>query len=68
MMLSALIWIPLLGAALLAFGLVSLDPKRSRLVALLVTAATLVWTLIIISQFDPTNATMQFPGIDSLAG
>ncbi len=70
MMLSALIWIPLLGAAFIGFWPGSLDAKRSRLVALLTAAATLVWTLVVISQFEPTNATMQFqesiPWLDNL--
>ena len=60
MMLSALVWIPLLGAAFIGFWPGSLDAKRSRLIALFVTAAALLWTLALISQFDPANVAMQF--------
>lgn len=69
-MLSALIWIPMLGAALIGFWPRSLNPSRSRLVALVVTGITLIWTVVLGSQFDPGNPGVQFqeqlPWIESL--
>lgn len=69
-MLSALIWIPVLGATLIGFWPSSLEPGRSRLVALVVTGITLLWTVVLGSQFDPGNTGLQFqeylPWIESL--
>ncbi len=59
-MLSALIWIPLLGALLIGFGREPLIPARARLIALLTTGGTFVWTIVLGSQFDVGQAGMQF--------
>lgn len=69
-MLSALIWIPVLGAALIGFWSGNLNPSRSRLLALVVTGMTFLWTIILVSQFEPSNPGLQFseylPWIESL--
>lgn len=69
-MLSALIWIPLLGAALIGFWPRPLSPHRTRLVTLAVLGGALLWTGVVGSQFDPTNPGLQLteylPWIDSL--
>ncbi|MEO1400296.1 MAG: NADH-quinone oxidoreductase subunit M [Cyanobacteria bacterium J06635_1] len=54
-MLSALILIPLLGAVL-----ISVWPGQSRKLALGILTVNLVWTLLIIAQFDIHTAAMQF--------
>ncbi|HEY9896817.1 MAG TPA: NADH-quinone oxidoreductase subunit M, partial [Candidatus Sericytochromatia bacterium] len=59
-MLSALIWIPLLGALLIGFGREPLFPARARLIALLTTGIAFVWTIVLASQFDVGQAGMQF--------
>lgn len=69
-MLSALIWIPVLGAAIIGFWPGSLNPSRSRLFALVVTGITLIWTVVLGTQFEPSNTELQFqehlPWIESL--
>ena len=69
-MLSALIWIPVLGAALIGFWPRPLNPSHSRLVAVVAIALTLIWTIILGSQFNLANGEMQFfeslPWIESL--
>lgn len=68
-MLSALIWIPLVGAV--AIGLLPKQLEvRARLVALLLGAFSLIWTLVIGSQFSLDFSGQQFveylPWIDAL--
>lgn len=58
-MLSALIWIPILGAALIGFWPRPLSPHRTRLVTMVFLGTALLWTGIIGSQFDPTNPVLQ---------
>lgn len=69
-MLNGLIFIPLLGAALIGFWPGTLSPQRARQLALLVATITFIWSLLLLSQFDPYNADRQFlvviPWIDSL--
>ena len=69
-MLNGLIFIPLLGAALIGFWPGTLSPQRSRQVALLVAAITFIWSLVLLGQFDPQNGDRQLlitiPWIDSL--
>lgn len=69
-MLSALIWIPVLGAALIGFWPGSLTPSRSRLLALLTMGCALLWTVVLIAQFEASNGGPQFkeylPWIESL--
>lgn len=69
-MLSALIWIPVLGAVLIGVWAGPLTPSRPRSVALVTAAITLVWTVVLAYQFDPGQVAMQFqenlPWIDTL--
>ncbi len=58
-MLSALIWIPVLGAV--AIGLwPALAPNRSRLLALVLAGITLGWTVLLASQFNAGIVGPQF--------
>ena len=59
-MLSALIWIPILGAVLIGVGREPLMPARARLIALMTTVSVFVWTIWLGSQFDAQQAGMQF--------
>jgi NAD(P)H-quinone oxidoreductase subunit 4 len=61
MMLSILLWIPIIGAAIV--GILPDRPESNRLrqITTAVASATFVWSLIILSQFDLSNAQMQFP-------
>lgn len=69
-MLNGLIFIPLLGAGLISFWPGPLSPQRARQLALLVATITFIWSLVLLSQFDPDNGGRQFlveiPWIDSL--
>jgi len=58
-MLSALIWVPLVGAALVGFWPES-KPDRSRTLTLLLAISLLVWSLILALKFDPGTANLQF--------
>jgi NAD(P)H-quinone oxidoreductase subunit 4 len=56
MMLSTLIWFPVLAA-----GAIALIPLRAyKLVALILSGLVLLWTVGIASQFDFTNPLLQF--------
>ena len=69
-MLSVLIWVPFLGALLIAVLPESLAVNRARQIALAVTSFVGLWTIYVASQFDIGVAGMQFqesiPWIDSL--
>ncbi|MDJ0734166.1 MAG: NADH-quinone oxidoreductase subunit M [Nostocaceae cyanobacterium] len=69
-MLSVLILLPLLGAAIIAFFPFSLKPKVSRGLALTVVTVAFAWTVFIASQFNPLQVNQQFteflPWIDVL--
>ena len=69
-MLSALIWVPLCGAALVGFWPGSITPSRSRLVALVVAGVALFWTVVLASQFKLADVSQQFsefiPWIEAL--
>ncbi|MBV9389060.1 MAG: NADH-quinone oxidoreductase subunit M [Chroococcidiopsidaceae cyanobacterium CP_BM_ER_R8_30] len=68
-MLSALIWLPVLGAALVGFW-PGLSASRARFLALAVASSLLVWTVVLFSQFDISNPAIQFselfPWIETL--
>ena len=70
MMLSALIWLPVLGAAIIAFLPAAITPMRSRYISLAIAFTTLIWTAILGIQFNPSDVTMQFqeqlPWIEAL--
>ncbi|WP_026082428.1 NADH-quinone oxidoreductase subunit M [Mastigocladopsis repens] len=69
-MLSALILVPLLGAALISFLPFGMTPKVSRGVALVFTSISFVWTIVLAIQFNPAKASQQFteflPWIEAL--
>lgn len=69
-MLSALIWIPLLGAAFIGFWPQGMNPNRARLMALVAAGATCLWTIVLASQFNLSQASQQFlefiPWIETL--
>ncbi len=68
-MLSALILLPLLGAAIISILPVSIG-KVSRNVALVFASLAFLWTIVLASQFDLTIISQQFieflPWIDTL--
>ncbi len=69
-MLSTLIWVPVLGAALVGFWPGSMAASRARFLALAIASSLIVWTVVLFSQFDISNGGMQFsefvPWIDTL--
>ena len=69
-MLSALIWVPVLGAALIGFWPGLMSASRARVLALAVASILIFWTVVLLSQFDISNAGMQFsefvPWIETL--
>ncbi|NJM97226.1 MAG: NADH-quinone oxidoreductase subunit M [Phormidesmis sp. RL_2_1] len=58
-MLSPLIWIPTLGAVLIALLPSKLSPAQVRSVALVISGAVLLWTIGLFTQFDLTTASFQ---------
>jgi NAD(P)H-quinone oxidoreductase subunit 4 len=69
-MLSALILLPLIGAALIAFWPGEISGKLSRRVALLFSLIIFAWTVVLAIKFNPAEVNQQFieflPWIDSL--
>jgi NAD(P)H-quinone oxidoreductase subunit 4 len=69
-MLSALILLPLIGAALIGFWPGEISGKLSRRVALLFSIIILAWTVVLAIKFNPAEVSQQFieflPWIDSL--
>ncbi len=63
-MLSTLIWLPMIGAAILGFYPGKLTDKQARTGAILVATLVLLWTLYLFTQFDLGNA--QFQMLESL--
>jgi NAD(P)H-quinone oxidoreductase subunit 4 len=59
-MLSALIFIPIIGAGIIGFGTSPQQTKNHRLIALIFSSIILVWNLILVFQFNPTQGGMQF--------
>lgn len=59
-MLSTLLWVPILGAAIIGFWPGTISASRTRLGALAVTGGVLLWTIFLLSQFDLGNAGLQF--------
>jgi len=57
-MLSVLVWVPLVGALIIACLPDAIAPVRSRQIALVFATGILVWTGVILAQFDPA-----IPGI-----
>jgi NAD(P)H-quinone oxidoreductase subunit 4 len=69
-MLSALIWLPFLGAAVIGFLPKQFAASRIRFVALILSGLTLLWTLWLMTQFNLTQPGLQFqeylPWIETL--
>jgi len=69
-MLSALIWIPILGAALIGFWPGSVSSKIVRNTAIAIAGITLILSVILATQFDTSTGELQFaefiPWIDVL--
>jgi NAD(P)H-quinone oxidoreductase subunit 4 len=69
-MLSALIWIPMLGAALIGFWPGSVSSKIVRNAAIAITAGVFILSVILATQFDASSSQLQFaefiPWIDTL--
>ena len=58
-MLSALIWLPALGATLIGFWPRAISASRTRFLALAVASGLIFWNIILLSQFDINNVEMQ---------
>ncbi|MEB3831255.1 NADH-quinone oxidoreductase subunit M [Phormidium sp. CCY1219] len=69
-MLSALIGVPLLGAAIVGLLPTQMDGRRSRQLAIAIASVLFLWTVFLGTQFDPHQAGMQFsqnlPWIETL--
>ncbi|MEH1766023.1 NADH-quinone oxidoreductase subunit M [Nostoc sp.] len=69
-MLSVLILVPLIGAALIGFSPSGISGKFARGVALVFASITFLWTIVLAIQFHPGEITQQFaeslPWIDAL--
>jgi NAD(P)H-quinone oxidoreductase subunit 4 len=69
-MLSVLIWLPILGAAVVGFLPQSVPTQQIRNVALTITGVVLLWTIWLFTQFDLANSTFQMreylPWIETL--
>ena len=59
-MLSALILVPLFGAALIGFWPSSISGKFARTLALVFASITFLWSVVIAIQFNPGQASQQF--------
>ncbi|MBE9114351.1 NADH-quinone oxidoreductase subunit M [Lusitaniella coriacea LEGE 07157] len=59
-MLSALIWVPILGAILISCLPANWQPHRYRSVAMAVAGIVLLWTIALGTWFDPTQTQTQF--------
>ncbi|MBN3938539.1 NADH-quinone oxidoreductase subunit M [Nostoc sp. NMS9] len=69
-MLSVLILVPLIGAALIGFSPSGISGKFARVVALVFAIIAFLWTIVLVSQFHPGEITQQFaesvPWVDAL--
>lgn len=68
-MLSSLIWLPILGAAIVGFS-PQLTASRARMIALAIASTVILWLFWLGSQFDTSIVELQFheflPWIESL--
>ena len=60
-MLSTLIWLPVLGAAVIGFLPGNQTASRLRYLALAFAIAIFLWNLWLLTQFDLTASALQFP-------
>jgi NAD(P)H-quinone oxidoreductase subunit 4 len=69
-MLSTLIWLPILGAALIGFLPGTFAARQVRSAALICSGIVLLWTIWVMTQFNLTSSDMQFqeylPWIETL--
>lgn len=69
-MLSTLIWLPIVGAAILGFLPQSVPTQQIRNGALAISGVVLLWTIWLFTQFDLSNSAFQFreylPWIETL--
>ncbi|HEY9891677.1 MAG TPA: NADH-quinone oxidoreductase subunit M [Candidatus Sericytochromatia bacterium] len=69
-MLSALIWLPIVSAALIGFWPGTITSKGARQIALAVTIAAFIWSVVLLLQFNLSDVRQQFqenlPWIDAL--
>ncbi|MEH2084657.1 MAG: NADH-quinone oxidoreductase subunit M [Nostoc sp.] len=69
-MLSVLILVPLIGAALIGFSPSGISEKFARRVALVIASIAFLWTILLVTQFHPGEITQQFaesiPWVDAL--
>ncbi|QYO64001.1 hypothetical protein [Leptolyngbya sp. 7M] len=59
-MLSVLIWLPMIGAAVIGFLPQSVPTKQVRNAALTVSGVVLLWTIWLFTQFDLSDSGLQF--------
>jgi NAD(P)H-quinone oxidoreductase subunit 4 len=59
-MLSILLWLPVLGAAIVGFFPNKLERTKLRQIAIAFAIASFAWTLILLTQFDLSNPGLQF--------
>jgi NAD(P)H-quinone oxidoreductase subunit 4 len=59
-MLSALIWVPVLGAAVIGFWPQSMSSALSRQISLILAGIVFALTIFLVTQFDPSTAGLQF--------
>jgi NAD(P)H-quinone oxidoreductase subunit 4 len=59
-MLSALIWIPIVGAAIVGFFPQKLETAKLRQITIAFAIAIFAWSLVILSQFNLKNPGIQF--------
>jgi len=69
-MLSVLIWLPILGAAVMGFLPGKLAPKLSRQLTLGMTSFLFIWSIFLAFQYNPADISQQFsefwPWLDAL--
>lgn len=69
-MLSTLIWLPVVGAAIVGFLPGNLTARQLRLITLAIASALLFWIICLASQFDTVTIGLQFqeflPWIETL--
>lgn len=58
-MLSALIWLPIISAVIVGFLPGTTSAKSARIIALTVTISILIWSIVLLWQFNPNLASQQ---------
>ncbi|NJL88247.1 MAG: hypothetical protein HC886_23500 [Leptolyngbyaceae cyanobacterium SM1_1_3] len=59
-MLSALIWLPFIGTIIIGCLPKTVPAHRIKLGSLMVSGAALLWTVWLLSQFNPGSTAFQF--------